>query len=257
VTNRVALVTSGATGLGHAIVQRMLESGWDVCFTYRQSHEEADELLSLARQLNRRIKLVHADLLDKTQVLHVAASCQETFGRIDALIHNFGPFVFERIPLAEYTDDAWNRMFDGNLNNFFWMYRAIIKSMRQQMFGRVITIGYDGAGEASGWRNRAAYAAAKAALAVVTKSIASEERDYGVTANMVCPGDIRGHAKIQMIRDVEVPGEPMKRPAVGDDVARVVQFLCDEHSQQISGTVTEVTGGYNILANELEEARHP
>lgn len=245
---RVAFVTSAAKGLGHVTVKSLIESGWDVCFTYRSSEEEAQEILSFAKERGRRAHLIQADLLQKSDVDRAAEECLLTFGRVDALVHNFGPFVFERIPLADYTEDMWSRMFDGNIHNFFWLYSKFVKGMRQRGFGRIVTIGYDGADHAEGWRFRSAYAAAKAGLTSLTRTIAREERQNGITANMVCPGDIRGNHKVQKIRDVEHQGEGSMRPPVGEDVARVIVFLCHSDSQKLSGTITEVTGGYDILA---------
>jgi 3-oxoacyl-[acyl-carrier protein] reductase len=252
-TQRVAFVTSAAKGLGHATVRALLEAGWDVFFTYGRSEAEARRLLDCAEKLGRHAECTSANLFDKQQTVTAVRRCLERFERVDAFIHNFGPFIFERIPLAEYSDDMWARMIDGNLTNFFWIYRAVVGGMRERRFGRIITIGYDGAAEAHGWAGRAAYAAAKAGLAALTRSIAREERDYGITANMVCPGDIRGIHKMQRIRDVQdewTAANPARRPPVGEDVARVIVFLCHEDSQQVNGSITEITGGFDILAYE-------
>lgn len=247
-TPRVAFITSAAKGLGHATVKSLLLAGWDVCLTYGKSAQEAQVLEVEAHRLNRRLLALPVNLLDKQAVEGAISQCLTEFTRIDALIHNFGPFVFERKTLAEYDEDMWQRMFDGNLHNFFWMYRSVIDGMRERAFGRIITIGYDGAGDAVGWRYRSAYAAAKAGLASLTRSVAREERQNGITANMVCPGDIRGANKMKLIDEVEESENPLARPPVGEDVARLIVMLCDERSQQLNGTVTEVTGGYDILA---------
>lgn len=245
---RVAFVTGAAKGLGHATVQAFVKAGWDVFFTYHSSQPEALQLQEYAQQWNRKAVAYQADLLDKSQVLQAVKQCLVEFSRIDALIHNFGPFVFERRLLADYSDELWDKMQIGNLNNFFWIYQSVVDGMRKRAFGRFITIGYDGAAEATGWRFRSAYAAAKAGLASLTRTIAQEERQNGITANMVCPGDIRGKRKMQMISEVKQADNPLGRPAVGEDVARVIVFLCQEDSGQLNGTVSEVTGGYDILA---------
>jgi 3-oxoacyl-[acyl-carrier protein] reductase len=252
-TPRVAFVTGAAKGLGHATVRALLEAGWDVFFTYGRSAKEAQALSEMAAALGRRAEGVSVNLFDRADCERAVALCLERFQRVDALIHNFGPFIFERIPLADYSDEMWSRMIDGNLTNFVWLYRALVPGMRERRFGRIVTYGYDGAAEAAGWAGRAAYAAAKAGLAALTRSIAREERDYGITANMVCPGDIRGMHKMQRIRDVKDEGScanPAVRPVVGEDVARVIVFLCHPDSQQINGSITEITGGYDILAYE-------
>lgn len=254
-SQRVALVTSGAKGLGHATVRALLEADWNVLFTYGRSVEEAHGLIAEAERLGRRAVCVQANLLDKREVHQAVATCMEAFGRVDALIHNFGPFVFERTPLSAYSDEQWNRMMDGNLNNFFWMYRQVAAGMRARQFGRIVTVGSDGAAVAAGWHSRAAYAAAKSGLASLTRSIAREERTFGITANMVCPGDIRGELKMRMIREVaDETSEDGHRPPVGEDVGRTVVFLCQEASQQVNGTIMEVTGGREIRARDSQQS---
>jgi 3-oxoacyl-[acyl-carrier protein] reductase len=258
---RFAFVTSGARGLGNAVVRTLLEHGWHVALTYHSSEEAAKQLIAEGEKLGKTVLAYSVDLMKQADVETAVQSCLAMFPRIDALIHNFGPFVFERVALADYTDDMWRRMMDGNLTNFFWIYRQLIGSMRANGFGRIVTIGYDGAAEAAGWRYRAPYGAAKVALAALTRSIAREERQNGITANMVCPGDIRGIHKMQMIRELDAPEDWLGRPPVGEDVARMIRFLCADDSGQLNGTVTEVTGGYDILAYDdgkevvVEEAK--
>lgn len=245
---RFAFVTAGGKGLGQAIVKGLLTAGWHVAFTYHTSEALAAKVVDDAASLHRRALAIHADLLKQSDVESAIAKCLMEFGRIDALVHNFGPFVFERLPLAEYSDELWQQMQNGNLSNLFWMYRKVVPGMRERAFGRIVTVGYDGAGFARGWRYRAAYAAAKAGLASLTRSIAREERQNGITANMVCPGDIRGQDKMRTISEVRLPENTSARPAVGEDVSRMVALLCGVDSQQLNGTVTEITGGYDVLA---------
>lgn len=249
--SRVAFVTSAGKGLGHAVVLSLARAGWHVAFTYGESRDEAESLAHRVRQEGQKALSLSCDLFDRESVLLALASAKAELGSIDALIHNFGPFVFERKPLADYDEDMWQRMMHGNLTNFFWLYRSVIHDMRSRRFGRLVTVGYDGAGEARGWRHRAAYAAAKAGLAALTRSIAREERAFGITANMVCPGDIRGEDKMRMFDDVE--GESTAeglRPPVGEDVARTVAWFLHEDSQEINGTVLEVTGAREIVAKD-------
>ncbi|WP_067624324.1 SDR family NAD(P)-dependent oxidoreductase [Alicyclobacillus acidiphilus] len=250
-SGRVAFVTSAGKGLGHAMVLSLARSGWNVAFTYGASREEALALEQRVRGLGVKGLAIACDLFDRDSVMAALSAAKREFSHVDALVHNFGPFVFERKPLAEYDDEMWQRMMHGNLTNFFWLYRGVIDDMRSRSFGRLVTVGYDGAGEARGWRYRAAYAAAKAGLAALTRSIAREERTYGITANMVCPGDIRGEDKMSMFDDVEgVYTEEGLRPPVGEDVARIVNLFLQEESQELNGTVIEVTGAREIVAKD-------
>ncbi len=248
---KTAFVTSAGKGLGHAMVLSLARAGWNVSFTYGESAEEARQLVEQVQREGGSAFAIYCDLFDRTSVLQAITAAKAQFASIDALVHNFGPFVFERKPLADYDEDMWQRMMHGNLTNFFWLYTELIHDMRSRRFGRLITVGYDGAGEARGWRFRAAYAAAKAGLAALTRSVAREERAYGITANMVCPGDIRGGDKMKMFEDVagELTEEGL-RPPVGEDIARAVTWLCHPDSQEVNGTVLEVTGAREILARD-------
>ncbi|GMA51993.1 putative oxidoreductase YtkK [Alicyclobacillus contaminans] len=244
--DRVAFVTSGASGLGLAMVRALLEAEWDVFFTYRTSGVRARELVEYAASLGRTAVPWQVDLLDMEAVQAAADGCMRSFSRVDALVHNFGPFIFEHVRVADSTPDHWREMVHGNVTNFLTLCRCLVPEMRRRRFGRIVTVGFAGAGEAAGWRYRGEYAAAKAALASLTRTIAKEERDYGITANMVCPGDIRGIHKTSRISDVTV-SVGGRRPAVGEDVGRVVAFLCHPLSGELSGTIMEVTGGAEIL----------
>ncbi|TDY51018.1 3-oxoacyl-[acyl-carrier protein] reductase [Alicyclobacillus sacchari] len=248
---KTAFITSAGKGLGHAMVRRLARAGWDVAFTYGKSQEEALRLAADVEAMGHGALAISCDLFDRESVLAALAQAKRQFSCIDALVHNFGPFVFERKPLADYDEEMWQRMMHGNLTNFFWLYREVVHDMRARGFGRFVTVGYEGAGEARGWRYRAAYAAAKSGLAALTRSIAREERTYGITANMVCPGDIRGEDKMRMIEDVAAERtEEGLRPPVGEDVARAVEWFLREDSQEVNGTVLEVTGAREIVAKD-------
>lgn len=254
--SRVALVTSAGKGLGHAMVMALAQNGWDVCFTYGKSQTSAQALERDVIALGRRALSLQCDLFDQAAVLETVAIAKGTFAHVDALVHSFGPFVFERTALADYDDDMWRRVLDGNLTSFFWLYRELVQEMRTRRFGRFVTLGYEGVGSARGWRYRSAYAAAKAGLVSLTRTVAREERDYGITANMVCPGDIRGQNKMRAFADVR--GEVTEsglRPPVGEDVGRTVAWLCHPDSQEINGTVMEVTGAREVVAEDDMRAK--
>ncbi|GAJ05057.1 unnamed protein product [marine sediment metagenome] len=110
--------------------------------------------------------------------------------------------------------------------------------MRNQRFGRIVTYGFQGADHAPGWMYRSAFSAAKVGLVSLTKTIALEEAEYGITANMVCPGNIVGEMKeatIAYARQMKDDITPIGRSGTGEDIARVVEFLCDDCSDMITG----------------------
>ncbi len=132
----------------------------------------------------------------------------------------------------------------------FHMLKKVIPIMRKQQYGRIITYGFQGASNAPGWLYRSAYAAAKVGLVSLMKSIAVEEAENGITANMVCPGDITGEMKeatIAEARRVNDNKTPIGRSGTGEDIARTVLFLCDDNADMITGAVMEVTGAIDVI----------
>jgi 3-oxoacyl-[acyl-carrier protein] reductase len=126
--------------------------------------------------------------------------------------------------------------------------------MRKQHWGRIITIGFDRVESTPGWVFRSAFGAAKTALASLTKTIAIEEAEYGITANMVCPGDIISRWKEKSIDEAIISDSvPVGRYGTGEDISRVISFLIDEKSDFITGSIISVTGGMDVLgkANTL------
>ena len=110
--------------------------------------------------------------------------------------------------------------------------------------------GFGRAGEAPAWPDRAVYAAAKTGLVSFVKSVAVEEAPFGITVNMVCPGDIVGENKEKRIGDVSGQRDeetPRGRPGTGEDVARVIRFLCEPESDFVTGNIINVTGGLDVI----------
>src|SRR5699024_7453009 len=131
-------------------------------------------------------------------------------------------------------------MSEGNLSSVFHFAKLAIAIMRKQKFGRVITYGFLDAEQAHGWIYRSAFSATKVGLVSLPKSITIEEVDHGMTANMVSPGDIVGEMKetpIQEARKMNDENTPIGRPGTGEDIARIIAFLCEEASDFITGSV--------------------
>ncbi len=152
--------------------------------------------------------------------------------------------------MADYEIKEWDYLINGNLNAVFYLSNLLIPYMRKQKWGRIITVGFDRVESAPGWIYRSAFAAAKSGLASLTKTIALEEAEHGITANMVCPGDIIGEWKEREIMESlkeKDDSVPVGRPGTGEDVSRVISFLADENSSFITGSVIPVTGGKDVL----------
>ena len=247
---RHAIVTAGAKGLGKKVTERFLEKGCAVTVHYRSDIKAVEALKEMYRGCHERLHFVQGDVTKKEDLIRIVDEAVAKFGRIDYLIHNAGPYIFERKKLADYTDDEWYEMIEGNLSAMFHLFKRVVPIMRNQRFGRIVTYGFQGADHAPGWMYRSAFSAAKVGLVSLTKTIALEEAEYGITANMVCPGNIVGEMKeatIAYARQQKDEMTPIGRPGTGEDIARVVEFLCDDFSDMITGAVIEVTGGLDVI----------
>lgn len=247
---RHALITAGTKGIGRQVTEKLLREGYSVTANFRSDERAAEQLLTTFADDKERLQLVRGDVTKPDDCRHLVTEAVAVFGRIDLLINNAGPYIFTEKKLVDYTDSEWNEMIDGNLNGLFHLVRAAVPHMREQGFGRIITYGFQHATSAPGWMYRSAFAAAKVGAASLTKSIAFEEAEHGITANMVCPGDIIGDMKENKITDArqqKSDGTPIGRSGTGEDIARTIAFLCHDDSDMVTGSVIEVTGGLDVL----------
>lgn len=248
---KVALITGGATGIGRMTAHALSKQGIRSVITYRKSKLEAESLIRELKELYGLESLaVKADAGSQSDCVSVVSQALEEFGTIDIFIHNAGPYIHERKPMIEYSNSEWNELMTGNLNGFFYMAKEIIPIMRNNKWGRIVTLGFDRCESAPGWIYRSGFAAAKSGLTSLTKTLAMEEAGNGITVNMVSPGDIVEEWKEKWIADTLDVSEatvPVGRPGTGEDVARIITFLCDQRSDFITGAVIPVNGGKDVL----------
>lgn len=255
-SQKVAIITGSATGIGKRTALALAQDGNHVVINYVDSQKSAEETADFIRQTYAVQALaIQADVSRYADVQKLVSQTLATFGRIDILVHNAGPFIKEQKLLRDYQLSEWQAMVDGNLNSYFYLLQAILPEMTKNHWGRIVMLGFEKVGNAPAWRYRAAYAAAKSGAASLTRSVALEENGNGITVNMVCPGDIKGTFKemtIQEAKNQSIEGE--KRSGAGEDLARTIVFLCEEQSDFITGNIIEVTGGQEILAkrNQME-----
>ncbi|WP_124728628.1 SDR family oxidoreductase [Staphylospora marina] len=195
-------------------------------------------------------EFVQGDVSLPDEAVRVVEETVRRFGRVDVLVHAVGPFIRERKWFVEHTVDEIREMVQGNLLSAMWMAGAVLPGMRKQKWGRIIFFGFGRAGEAPAWPDRSVYAAAKTGLVSFTKTLAVEEAPFGITVNMICPGDIVDEKKEMRIEEVlHLPDAetPRGRPGSGEDAARVIAFLADERSDFLTGNLIQVTGGLDVI----------
>lgn len=247
---RHAVVTAGSKGIGKMVTEQFLKQGCSVTVNYRSDINRIKDLKKQWEPYRDRLQFIQGDVTKKKDIAYIVDQALDRFGRIDYLINNAGPYIFERKRLVDYTDDEWYEIIEGNLSAIFHFAKLVIPVMRKQQFGRIITYGFQDAEQAPGWIYRSAFSAAKVGLVSLTKSIAIEEAEYGITANMVSPGDIVGEMKesnIEQATHVTETGTPIGRPGTGEDIARIIAFLTEEASDFITGSVISATGAVDVV----------
>lgn len=255
VKKKTALITGGASGIGKKTAQLLAENGYQIVINYRKSESEA---VFLVKQLNDHYGTkniaIQGDVANKEDCIRIVNESLSAYSSVDVLVHNAGPYIHERKKLTDYSFEEWDYLIQGNLTAVFYLSKLIIPVMRKQSWGRIITLGFDRVETTPGWIYRSAFAAAKTGLASLTRTIAMEEAEHGITANMICPGDITKEWKEKSIKEsISLSGEKhsVGRLGTGEDIARVIQFLIDEQSDFITGSIIPVTGGVDVLGKAL------
>lgn len=248
---KTALITGSARGIGKCTAAVLAAQGFNIVINYRSSKAEAEELvLELSENFAINSIAVQGDISNKEDCGTLIEQSAEVFGGVDILIHNAGPYVSLRKTMAEYEWDEWQYMINGNLSSAFYLTKLALPYMRAKKWGRIITFGYDRVETAPGWIYRSAFGAAKAGLASLTRTISIEEAKNGITANMICPGDIVDRWKEETIANAKREASsivPVGRPGTGEDLARVVSFLVSDEADFITGSMIPVTGGQDVL----------
>lgn len=247
---RHAVITAGTKGLGKKVTEQFLEMGCSVTVSYCSDVTRVSQLMTEWEPYLEQLQFVQGDVTKKEDIAHIIKQATGRFGRIDYLINNAGPYIFERKKLVDYEEKEWYEIINGNLNAVFHFLKLTIPIMRNQKFGRIITYGFQDAEHTPGWINRSAFAAAKSGLVSLTKTIALEEAEFGITANMVCPGDIIGEMKeanIETAKSLKDTNTPVGRSGTGEDIGRIIRFLCEDNSDFITGSVITASGGIQVV----------
>ncbi|MGJ9423275.1 SDR family NAD(P)-dependent oxidoreductase [Aeromicrobium sp. CF3.5] len=249
--DQVALVTGGARGIGEAICQRLAASGLAVAVNYRSDVGAAEALVDRLRAAGGRAEAVQADVSDAEQSQGLIEEVAMRFGTpASVLVNNVGDFTLS--PVSETSVTRWNGVLDSNLNSAFYVTHAALPSMRAQRRGRIVMIGLSPTLRVRGAPNMAAYAVAKTGVAVLTRSLASEEAPNGITVNCVAPGLIdNGHLPPEQA-DWMAKRVPAGRLGTGHDIAEAVGFLVSEAASYISGATLAVSGGWDWEDRPLE-----
>ncbi|HJT92935.1 MAG TPA: 3-oxoacyl-ACP reductase FabG1 [Mycobacterium sp.] len=233
--SRSVLVTGGNRGIGLAVARRLAADGHKVAVTHRGSGAPDDEDLFP----------VQCDVTDSAAVDRAFTEIEEHQGPVEVLVSNAG--VAADAFLMRMTEEKFEKVIDANLTGAFRVAQRASRSMQRKRFGRMIFVG--SVSGTWGIGNQANYAASKAGLIGMARSIARELTKAGITANVVAPGYIdtdMTRALDERIQAGAMEFIPAKRVGTADEVAGVVSFLASEDASYISGAVIPVDGGMGM-----------
>jgi 3-oxoacyl-[acyl-carrier protein] reductase len=233
-TDKVAIVTGSSRGIGRAIAERLAAGGAQVVINYRNNEAAANEVVAAIEAAGGKAIAVQAEaLVDATK---------KAFSRIDILVNNAG--TTRDTLLMRMSEEDWDVVIDTNLKGTFNCIKAVSRQMMRQKYGRIVNI--TSVSGIAGNPGQANYAAAKAGLIGLTKTVAKELGSRGITCNAVAPGFVPTDLTASLPEDLihqAVERTPLGRIGTPEDMAAAVVFLASDDAKFVTGQVLAVDGG--------------
>lgn len=240
--NKCAIVTGGTRGIGKAIVLELATLGANVVIGYRSSDKEAEELKSEVEKLGSKAILVKGNVSESTYAKKLISTCKENYGRVDILINNAG--ITKDNLILRMSESEFDDVINVNLKGTFNCSKEASTVMLKQRYGKIINmasvIGVIGnAGQAN-------YAASKAGIIALTKSMAKELGSKGILVNAIAPGFIETDMTAKLPEEIKnsiKTNIALKKLGTPSDIAKLVAFLASDNSNYITGQVINIDGG--------------
>ncbi len=238
-TGRVALVTGAAKRIGRSVALRLAREGADVVVNYRNSKNEADEVVAQIAAMGRRAVSIQADVAKRTEVVAMFAAVEKEFGRLDILVNNAGMFFSAKF--EELTEEQWDRILDTNLKSQFLCSQMAAPMLRRSGCGRIIN--FASLGGLLAWPAYTHYCVSKAGVIMLTRCLARALAPE-ITVNAIAPGTISFPGDAPELAEDFIRRAPLHRTGAAKDIDDAVVFLAE--SAFVTGQVIVVDGGRTL-----------
>lgn len=254
-TGRVAVITGSTSGIGLGIAHALAEAGADLVINGLGDRDAIDATCAALSVHGGSVAYDGANLLDAAGAAGLIENSIAMLGQVDILVNNAG--IQHVAPIEDFPVDKWNAIIALNLSAAFHTIRTAFAPMKASGYGRIINVASAHALVASPFKG--AYVAAKHGVLGLTKTVALEGAQSGVTCNAICPGYVwtplvenqiadtakaRGIDREAVIRDVLLAAQPTKRFATVEELGALAVFLCGPGAASITGTALPVDGGW-------------
>ena len=241
-TKKIAVVTGAGQGIGKAIALRLANAGADVAIL-DLNLSSAETVSKEIEKLGRHTLPIQADVSQSSDVEDAVGNALTEFGRLDILVNNAG-IAGRTVPLTDLEESDWNKVIDVNLSGVFLCCKAVIQTMIEQDYGRIVNIASIAGKE--GNPTMIPYSVSKAGVICLTKALAKEVTDYNIRVNAVSPAVIETpimDGMEQSTIDYMVSKIPLGRIGKPEEVAAVVNFLASDEASFVTGQCYDVSGG--------------
>lgn len=241
-TGQTAIVTGGTRGIGRSISEGFLKAGGRVIVTYASNDAAASQFKQENSAFADRIDIQKCDVSDYGDVEKLFEHLEKDYDGFEVLVNNAG--IRKDAVLAMMKESEWHEVLETNLTGVFYMCKLAVQSLMRKRYGRIVNI--TSPSGKYGFEGQANYAAAKAGMVALTRSLSKEVARRGITVNCVSPGFIATELIEDLPkeqRDAYTAQVPVKRFGKPEEVAACVLFLASKEASYVNGATLEVTGG--------------
>lgn len=243
-SEKVALITGGARGIGKDIGLALARQDWNVAICYRTSENDANETVGLIEEIGSKAYAQKCDVSDPSAAAELVKNVENEFGRIDALINCAGPY--HRVNILKETPEGWNSMFDNNLHPVFYLTQAVAQGMQDREWGRIINFSMANADKMIAQTEVTAHYIAKAGVLMLTRAFARQLAPHGITVNAISPGFVNSGSAPEDELQAMVKRIPAGYIGSTKDAVDAAMYLLSDEAAYVNGSNMILSGGWGL-----------